>query len=351
MSLKDFFVEYQLSDELFSIKGVHDDDYKVIKKRCGYCFTENDVKTFMGSAVSEQGTLDFISADLSFKCCDCGKTNNQYDKVIVEGRCKGCNGVVRVPYFLSQLYDEYPVFLEDISKYGYILFENYDNNDCIRLCTNTKEENDLTILETRNVQVYDFQNRDNETKYGFVMKFQEKDEVYTPYLTNSRAAIGLFIDPIDFAELIQDEGSKYTVTPNAIVFEDRESANIAADVLYEQLRHISINKVEAALYEFSKNNHFGKKPWFEEQLRQPNQCDGSDIPSVVLEAAYQIYVAARENNLQATVYGGNEDKTYSIVSYNLTTGELETDENCTVHVRDVIQLNIDVDLSFATWYQ
>lgn len=209
----------------------------------------------------------------------------------------------------------------------------------------------MTILETRNAQVYDFENRDGETKYGFVIKFQEQDEVYTPYLTNSRTSIGLFIDPIEFAELIQDNGAKYMVTPNAIVFEDAESADVAADVLTEQLRKTPISKVESLLYEFSKSNHFGKKQWFEEQLRQPNQCNGSDIPSVVLESAYQIFVAARENNLEATVYGGNEDKTYNIVAYGLNSGELVTDEGRTVHVRDVIRFNIDVDLSFATWYQ
>lgn len=216
----------------------------------------------------------------------------------------------------------------------------------------------MTIIETRKVDIYDFENRDGETKYGFVMKFVEQDEVYTPYLTNSRAAIGLFIDPIDFAELIQDEGSKYTITPNAIVFEDRESADIAADVLFEQLRHMSINRVESLLYNFAKDNHFGKKQWFEEQLRQPNQCDGSDIPSVILDSAYELYTTIRDGALWATVSGGNEDKTYKVVSYNLTTGELDTDENRVIHIRDVANFyndhpnsHIELSANLGSWYQ
>lgn len=189
----------------------------------------------------------------------------------------------------------------------------------------------MSILETRMVTVYDFENRDGETKYGFVMKFQEQDDVYTPYLTNSRAAIGLFIDPIDFAELIQDEHSKYTITPNAIVFEDKVSAEIAADVLYEQLRNISIRKVESTLYDFAKANHFGKKQEFIEAIATRIEVDPEHVSDEELQNEFDTYVAAREDILTANTSSGN----FNIVHYDIATGILTADNSLTFKVEDI----------------
>lgn len=196
----------------------------------------------------------------------------------------------------------------------------------------------MSILNNHTIQVYDFENRDGETKYGFVIKFDKKDDIYTPYLTNSRSAIGAILDPIDFAEYVQDNGAKYMVTPNAIIFEDEESAQIAAGVLIDYARQFSDPTLEKALYDFAKAGHFGKKQWFVEQFTAHFANTETIVDDDMTQSLYDAYLASREGKLNISVHGGNEDKHYHVTAFNMETGILSTDEHRDIHISEASQL-------------
>ena len=112
---------------------------------------------------------------------------------------------------------------------------------------------DLTQFK---IHVHPFEHGD-EQHYAYLVSYEQQNPLYTPYLTHSIDAIQRFIEPLEFAERIQDRGAKYRITSYSIVALDEESAKIAANTLAEIVA--ATGDATQRLYRFALDHHFGQR--------------------------------------------------------------------------------------------
>lgn len=105
---------------------------------------------------------------------------------------------------------------------------------------------------------------EQEPYFIYVLKYPPVNALYTPYLTHSLDAIQRFIDPLEFAERIQDKGAKYKITSYSIIALDEASAQIAGDTLAEIVA--ATGDAEQRLYRFALDHHFGQRSGLEADL-------------------------------------------------------------------------------------
>lgn len=186
-----------------------------------------------------------------------------------------------------------------------------------------------TVLEESKTLVYGF-DKDDETKYGFRVTFKANDEFYTPFVSHSQASIGLFVNPIDFAETIQDRGAKYIITPNAIIFDDEASAHIAAEALTQEVLAQPIERTTQLLYNFAKEKYFGNRPSVVNQLAERLGLEATAISDIEVQNEFETFVTAYEGTLVAH----HEEADYNIKSYDIATGILTAEDGTTLDVAD-----------------
>lgn len=143
--------------------------------------------------------------------------------------------------------------------------------------------------------------RDGERKYTFVVKFKNADipiaPKFVPFLTNSKEAISLLMDPIEFAERIQDKGANYVVTSNVILFNDEESARIAGEELALLVKENLSEQLEWAIYEYNKKYFFGQQRAFLERAAERLEVDIDKVSDEVLNNELEAYASELEKSL------------------------------------------------------
>ena len=137
-TIRPYIVGYELSPS--NMPEVYEERYHITVDKmdkeeayCIYCGHKNEARAVYGSLLSrDRESLDHIIGRFGYFCYNCGKPNNQYDKIWFEVQCKCCEKYT-TDYALASHLSDSDYYEKRLTKSKNGLHEHiqYDLPECV----------------------------------------------------------------------------------------------------------------------------------------------------------------------------------------------------------------------------